>query len=236
MKLSEIFLNEYIIVPEQTFRFPMVDTIYVGRVQYKNGILLLHKHETIEEIAFIANIPDYSIDSSNPKLTPVAYLGFLKYQGVLMAKNAYTLPTFQKKGILSEMFYFVNKIDKHPIISDLELSVAGEAVWKSMIKSSAFDVKIFYVPTLEIFDLSDIKKTQASDGEIVQSPADDNKNDKMFSETNPNGQKYFYLIEGKDIFSMEYNGKLFERHFTTSSHLPNGNILQPYRYFRDGDI
>jgi hypothetical protein len=46
------------------------------------------------------------------------------------------------------------------------------------------------------------------------------------------GQRFFYLLEGKEHFIVEG----YEMSVMKDRHKTMANILQPYRYFRDGDL
>jgi len=211
MRYKEI-IGEYQKVPPQQFRnLDFSDGKRVGKISTKVGLFQVWVLENDIQIA-------YGVIDSDPK-NPIAVLGFRKFgDDVLMCKNAYTSPSFQRQGIVSELMYFVNKIIGNRILSDTQLTDDGEAVWKSLIKSSKFNTKIVYTPTEEVFDINDVGKKYTQDGTLVLSPIQDNESDDAFDDDTPNGQKFFYFLEG------QYNPS------SCSMNLMEGNILQPYRH------
>jgi hypothetical protein len=174
---------------------------------------------------------------------PVCIIGFRIVPVALIAKNALTDDNYQKKGIASELMFFVNKVAKsvsenakgNLIISDWSLSMAGEALWNALLKSKKFHTKILYVsknPT-ETFALSDIGKTY--DGLTVISPKNDNKYDDFFDPTTGIGQQFFYILESNKTSKILENGKMIKYSlYDDYMRKSTASILQPYNYFRDG--
>ena len=236
MRYNEI-IDEYQMVPTPSFVMPDFSTgKYLGKIQSRTPITL-----EVWKMSDDYNLSYAAIDPKIGPTKPVAYLGFLIMTGVIMAKNALTEPSYQKQGILSELFLFVNKTEQYKILSDVELSSGGEALWLSLIKSGRFSTKILYVPTGELFDLNDINKTTTSDGEPVISPKNDDKLSFIYNLTSKTGQRFFYLLEQRvfeNIF--EENGDV-KRHkagiaigHPLYEHCRKDGILQPYSYFEDG--
>ena len=222
MKYKEI--TEYQMVPTQPFKMPDFSSgQYLSKIKSRKGdIFEIWKMVDEEHLGYAA------IDPKIGPKKPIAYLGFQMISVVMMAKNAYTLKKYQKQGILSELFLFVNRIEKYKIISDIELSPSGEALWISLIKSGKFKAKILYVPTAEIFNLSDIGTGQTSDGETVISPKNDDKINYIYNQTTNDGQKFFYLLENKSkehllVLENKQNNVFYRK----------TGILQPNSYFED---
>ena len=204
---------------------------HVGIIQTGIGPLQVWKLVDQEQLVYVAVIPINDLFksarpnglSSGPK-SPVAFLGFQITQGAIIARNAYTNPICRGKGIQSELFLFVNKVEGQKILSD--------TLWNSLIKSSKFNLKILYIPTKELFDIADIGKAKTQDGETVESPKNDSQDDGFYDSVTKKGQRFFYLIKSKERFIVEG----YEISVMIDRHKTLGNILQPYRYFRDGDL
>jgi len=217
MKIHEIIsLEEYIKIPDPGFLpFDMSKGEKIGLIGTSAGPFGVWVFDTEFEIIFgaVKYKPgqDYSDDSQHP----VCNLGFLHYGNkLLIAKNAWTEPKYQNKGIATSLMHFINKVQKYKILSDTKLSNQGERLINAMIQSNDFTSKIFDNVTGEIFDFSDIGNTKTTDGVTVISPKDDNKSDKRSDEIK-NGQRFFYIFEGI-------------RNATYANNNPN-SILQPYK-------
>ena len=229
MRYNEIF-DEYQIIPNPKFTMPNFSKgKNVGNINTGAGPLEVWKIIVNNEINYAA------IDPKKGPKKPVAYLGFIVGTGLIMAKNALTNPAYKRKSIISELFLFVNQIEKHKILSDIQLTIEGEALWNSLIQSNKFNAKILYSPTSELFDLSDVGNAKTSDGEIVQSP----KNDTfagVYDSNTGNGQRFFYLLENHDkILSFEDAGNIYNYNICESNHRhKSGGLLQSPRYFANG--
>jgi hypothetical protein len=158
---------------------------HVGVIQTGIGPFQVWQLVDQDQMAYAAVIPQNDIHASArpPNLnisgpaSPVASLGFQIAQGVIIARNAYTHPLCRGKGIQSELFLFVNKVEGHKVLSDTHLTTAGEALWDSLVRSAKFSLKILYIPTSEIFDVSEIGTSTTQDGETVDSPKNDSQDE-----------------------------------------------------------
>jgi hypothetical protein len=145
---------------------------FVGRIGIKalSSQLEIWKLDEDSEIVFGAIDP-----SINPS-DPVGYLGFSTMSGskdILIARAAFIKPAYRRKGIQSELFQFVNKVEGFKILSDTQLTPDGEALWNSLLKSPHFTSAIVYAPTGERFAVSDVGKMKTVDGFTIISPKDD---------------------------------------------------------------
>ncbi len=178
-----------------------------------------------------------AVDSKIGAQSPLSFLAFEVFSpAVLIARNATTLPAYQKKGISSELFLFVNKADGYKILSDTLLTDSGESLWAALIASSKFSTKIAYLPTSETFVLSAVGIGKTRDGHIIKSPKDDNLDHNFYDSKTKQGQRFFYLIEAPDKFSFVDNKEILCEYGVDVNRLRwKGKILQPYRHFDDED-
>jgi hypothetical protein len=233
MRYQEI-IDEYQMVPDPGFTMPdFTSGQQVGTINTGAGPLQVWKRVDQDQIGYAAVDP--KADPATRLVNPASYLGFLVGQGLIVAKNALTDTAYQRKGISSELFLFVNQVEGHKILSDTQLTTGGEALWNSLIQSQKFNPKILYVPTSELFDLSDIGQAKASDGEMVQSPRTDSADQNVFNKSTGKGQRFFYLLENaQKVFVVEEHGRTFRFSVDASKHRTFGSILQPPRYFTNG--
>jgi len=225
------FIGEYQKIADNNFLgFKTLDFTgapNVGHINTGVGTLDVYQIRSGNETAFGA------IDQNLGLKDPVCFLGFLeKGPKILIAKNAYTKNGYQKKGIASELFLLINQGFKNKIISDTEMTDAGEALWNSLKKSKNFSVKLFYIPTKEIFDISDIGKKKTSDGKTLIDPIYDNKSNFRYDEK-PDGQRFFYLLEVNKKIKSTKNGKIYEYNANLNLSIRPRRILQSYRYMND---
>lgn len=227
MRISE--LTEYQLIPPQTFTSQDFSAgEKVGVVRTGMGLLDIWKLEAAHEIAYGA------IGQTGPA-DPFGQLVFQEMSGgALIARNAWTKPGCEGKGIQSELFLFVNKVEQKKILSDSQLTVDGEKLWNSMIGSGKFQISVAYIPTGEIFGIDNIGKAKTSDGHDVISPKDDNFHPEFYDSKTEDGQRFFYLMEGKNSFEFLHEGVIYRFGVDRTKHI--GDIVQPYRYFRDGDL
>jgi len=175
------------------------------------------------------------VDSRFGVSDPIGFLGFEKVgDKMLCARNAAVKPNFQKRGILSELMLFVKKTTGFEIISDTIMSDAGIALWKSLSRSPFFSMKIVDVKNNIKFDFSDIG-SELPDGDIAIDPKDDNKNEKFYEVGNPNGQRFFYILESADKFNMMVETTSYAYGYLMRSREPHG-LLSPHGYFETGDL
>ena len=229
MRYREI-VDEYQMIPDPGFTMPdFSNGQQVGTINTGAGPMTIWKRVADDQIGYAA------IDRKVGLSKPASYLGFLVGRGLIVAKNALTDPAYQQKGISSELFLFVNQVEGHTILSDTQLTVGGEALWNSLIRSGKYSAKILYVPTSELFDLSDIGQATAQDGQTIQSPKNDSSASDVFDPATKIGQRFFYLLENhRKEMVVEEHGRTFRFSVDPSKHRTMGDILQPPRYFADG--
>jgi len=228
MKFKEV-IDEYILVPNQKFNnVDLSSGNKVGNINTSVGILEVWKYEVGDEVIYGA-----VLDAIGPT-KPISFIGFVKGNNSLMAKNAWTETKFQMKGISSSLMMFVAKVDNDFILSDVALSVSGVKLWDSLINSGRFDVKILYIPTMESFDLDKADgKTKTSDGEILIDPKYDNNDNNMYNNNTGKGQRFFYMIKVKDNFVVETQGQIFNFSMIKENHLHK--LIQPINYFYEDE-
>lgn len=185
-------INEYVIDNSFTFTMPSFDrpeTTIVGSLITTKGNFEIARID----LSDLGTVAFAAVKSATDLVNPVGYVGFLKAGETLIGKNAYVPPEYQGAGLSKKLFLFAADYENKPIISDTIMSDSGEGSLKATMSSGEFHVRVFYIPTREIFQEKQIGE-KTSDNETVISPADDNRNRSMWSETNPNGQKFFWLL------------------------------------------
>jgi len=111
------FIGEYRKIADNNFQgfkpLDFTDSKNVSKINTGAGTLEVYQIRGNGATAFGA------IDHDLGLKDPVCFLSFLEAgKNILIAKNAYTKPGFQKKGIASELFWLINKRFKNAIISE----------------------------------------------------------------------------------------------------------------------
>ncbi len=162
-------------------------------------------------------------DPSKPK----AIVGFeqMSSGNALVARNAWTDPNYQKRGLGSSLILFANQLDgtrgRQPILSDTQLTPAGIRLWKSLIGDHRFKASIYNAETGHIHEISEI------DGVNVLDPATDNAQPDFWD--GQSGQRFFYLLEQHKQALVE--GQWHNFGFDRGKHYPARKLLFPPSYF-----
>ena len=226
-------LWEYIEAAEQEFKIPSASTgKKIGQIKprtWNGNQLFVYQVKTDSYELYLV------VDSSIGVDKPIGYLGFQRVgTNMLCADNAFIDPDFQKRGILSELMLFVKKKFNPEIISDTHLTVAGIALWNSLVASAFFNAKIADIKLSLSFDFSDIGIT-LSDGATLIDPKDDNKSYDFYDENTGKGQRFFYLLESPETFTYMVEGKKYSHGYVSGRTGPN-DLLSPYGHFADGAL
>ena len=153
---------------------------------------------------------------------------------MLYSKLAYINPEYQRRGILSETMLFVKKTTNKSILSDTHMSYAGEALWKSLEKSTFLDVKIVDLKTNVTFDKTDVGEL-LPDETPAQLPEDDNQSNDYYNRSTRIGQRFFYMIESSNKFTFTENGRDYDYGYIIESN-KNKSFFGPYGYYKSGDL
>lgn len=166
----------------------------IGKISIKNGDVLdvyeRHENNTTQVIAVL----------SNKVLGFVTFVYVPNRQNLVMAKNAQSYITGQ--NLLLNLFIFIKKQYNLRILSDIDMSPAGESAWKSIVNNPRINGKIYDFDNDKIYDLTDPNAVTP-------------ENDKNQNSENSN---WFYIIEAK-----ETSGKFGDK-------LGYYELLQPYYY------
>ena len=174
MRFSDI-IGEHNVVPNQTFPPPTLNNITpIGKISIKNGDVLdiyeKNGHNTTQIIAV----------SSNKILGFVTFVYVPHRQNLVMAKNAQSYISGQ--NLLLNLFIFIKKQYNLRILSDIDMSLAGEAAWKSIVNNPRINGKIYNFDNDKIYDLTDPNAIKP-------------ENDKN---QNSESSNWFYIIEAKE--------------------------------------
>ena len=219
-------LNDWVISTEH-FTMPDFSTgEIVGKI-YVGIVLEVWKIEVNGE--FLLGAIEPSIGPANP----CGFVGFKKMSGnnAYISRNALVDEQWARKGIVSELFRFMSKVLKNSFLSDTHMTADGASLWKSLIANTTiFDVKIYYAPTNELLELSDIGK-QTSDGIKIIAPDKDNHSEDFYDPATKSGQRFYYAI-------MASIAQPLAEGFGSPLGPPNNGLrlYQPiWRHFEDGD-
>lgn len=179
MRYKEII--EYNIIPDSDFNFDNISPesdIVLGTIPYqKNNIktLNIYKAEDDKSLTFFIGH-----DVNNL----VGYLGLVKRgNDYYTALKAYT--SEPKQGLISTLIIWVLDNWNAKIISDTQLTRSGEKLWKKLISQYGDRIKIINTETGDEFSITDTNAIH---------PSKDNGMGEL-SDKNPNGQRWFYLME-----------------------------------------
>jgi hypothetical protein len=162
----------------------------------------------------------------------VCFIGLLEWHmPYAMAKNAYTLSGFEKRGLATALMDFIVREQDIKVFSDFEISKEGSALWRSILKKTRSTVKIADLKQGQDYNLSDIGKL-TPDGRLILDPEKDDrlppKDRKTISDDE---QQFVYLLEGRR-YRTDYRGETTTSKFGLPSYVaPGKSILQEYVYY-----
>jgi hypothetical protein len=161
----------------------------------------------------------------------VCYVGIQEWATpYAMAKNAYTLPAFSKRGLATALVDFIVKQENYKLFSDFEMSKEGVALWKSIMSKSRSVLKIADLKGGCEYYPDDIGN-QTPDGRTILDPEKDARPTPKYPDNIQNfEQQFVYILEEKQI--IDYTNVKTTSKFGLPAYTPPGKgILQEYVYY-----
>lgn len=153
----------------------------------------LSSGDLIYGVAYANKIMYFFAIDKEDKSTTKAYIALEEYdEDLWIGRNAFTDKQYKGNNLASELFAFVNLDLGMKIISDTKMTKDGIYLWHKLAKNPQIKTKIVYLPTKEIFDISDVGRKKTKDGLVVIHPKDDNNLGDIGKE---GGQNFFLILE-----------------------------------------
>jgi len=221
---NPIQLNEYIII--DVTHFTAVDfskATLIGKVNSTLGMLDVYRATFTNQTIWYALVDP--IIGPSASLCHIAFL--FKEDLPLLRKNAYCLPEYRNKGLISELNLFIAKKEGITTISDTLMSQSGAKTWERMIRLYPSHCGIFYGPTQDVFAIDKIGTKQ--NGLTIVDPAKDSRSALYWFEDPDQGQKWFYIFLSFDEQPITEDEHIFYNAINRSL-----DSFQPYCFFGDG--
>lgn len=145
MKISD--LVEHNIVPNLEFKIPpLTDGEDLGRVNLKSGIATVYVRSEGSVIQIIAHRTEQILGFVTLTIVP-------NREKLAMVKNAQSYVSGE--SLLLNLLLWAKSHYHLRILSDYEMTSAGEAAWKALSKNNRLNVKIYNYDQDKIYDQQD---------------------------------------------------------------------------------
>lgn len=190
MKISDI-IREHNKVPDQTFPKQVLDDTAskIGNIRLKNGNFAdVFKKQENNVVQLLAVVDNQVVGFITLVIIP-------NRNNIAMVKNAEAY--LERQGISLNLIMFSKYKLGLRLISDYEMTDAGELTWQGMASRPQLRVKIYNFDQDKVYNLDDPG---------VVKPEDD-QNYNNIDEIN-----WFYIIESNNKFGIKYN-KILEQYY-----------------------
>jgi GNAT superfamily N-acetyltransferase len=117
-----------------------------------------------------------------------------------VVKEVYVDPQHQRKGYASTLYNYVFKTIRHTIISDKEMTNAGIALWKRLVKQYGLSVQVYNTSTGELLNYNDVHSKEI----FVTNPTDNKYRLILKEQTDPLYEQ-LGIVEGSNILNGRFH-------------------------------